>query len=766
MKHFITTIVFFSIIILTSCNKEKKNEPSNTTTTTTTPTIKKDYTLGSVTDICGNKYTYINFNGKTWMAQNMRCNKYDTKSEQSGKTLSTSTKNYAPCYIDASERYNWDEESKKNGTNLTDEQILQLGYLYSWSAAVGLKSYDEAKEKTYFSYTRQGICPNGWHIPTKSDWVESETNGKKLKSTTGWYNGDSEYKAGSDSHGFSALPAGYCSVSSSGSNYIKDLGTYAYFWTVDPEVTTGILGYKNTDGAFARLMGYSYDELFSISHTKTAALSVRCVKDEYQMSKVNLSLDKTEISIQVKTNTTITATTNTTDEIVWTTSNANIATITTDGKKCSINGIAVGEVEIKAEVAGVEAVCKVKVLSKESQTDNEDSGSDENIYDDIKSITLNKSELQLAIGQSEILVATVTNTSNVVISAIVDWTSLNPAIATVNNGEVTGVAPGETQVKASIAGKEAVCNVTVNAISESDINLYKKDLTKAYQGYNMYKYTEENWDIITGIYNTAMNDLGKCITVAEASNVNKEAKAAMEAVPISVGVIGTVTDICGNTYNYVQIGSQYWMAENMRCDKYDTESERASATISSSSSQTLAPYYMDASDKSNWNTFESEYSGNLSEEQISKLGYLYNWAAAVGLATAEEAEKQKTSFSGDRQGICPNGWHVPTKDEWSYLESYLGGHYHAGKKLQSTSGWYRDNGTDTYSFSLLPAGYAKEGSVNAVGTISYLWAATSDYNHAHGRCAGYDESLSTLSTSKQFAQSVRCVKRLNTSPRF
>lgn len=463
MKHFIAIIAFFSLIILSSC--KERNEPSTTTTKTPTPTTttttKKDYTLGSVTDICGNKYTYINFNGKTWMAQNMRCNKYDTKSEQSSKTLSTSTKNYAPCYIDASERYNWDEESKKNGTNLTDEQILQLGYLYSWSAAVGLKSYDEAKEKTYFSYTRQGICPNGWHIPTKSDWVESETNGKKLKSTTGWYNGDSEYKAGSDSYGFSALPAGYCSVSSSGSNYIKDLGTYAYFWTVDPEVTTGILGYKNSSGAFARLMGYSYDELFSISHTKTAALSVRCVKDEYQMSKVNLSLDKTEISIQVKTNTTITATTNTTDEIVWTTSNANIATITTDGKKCTVNGIAIGEVEIKAEVAGVEAVCKVRVLSKESQTDNEDSGSDENIYDDIKSITLNKSELQLAIGQSETLVATVTNTSGVVIRANVDWTSLNPAIATVNNGEVTGVTSGETQVKANIAGKEAVCNVTV-----------------------------------------------------------------------------------------------------------------------------------------------------------------------------------------------------------------------------------------------------------------------------------------------------------------
>ncbi len=512
MKHFIAIIAFFSLIILSSC--KERNEPSTTTTKTTTPTTttttKKDYTLGSVTDICGNKYTYINFNGKTWMAQNMRCNKYDTKSEQSGKTLSTSTKNYAPCYIDASAKYNWDEESKKNGTNLTDEQILQLGYLYSWSAAVGLTSYDEAKEKTYFSYTRQGICPNGWHIPTKSDWVESETNGKKLKSTTGWYNGDSEYKAGSDSYGFSALPAGYCSVSSSGSNYIKDLGTYAYFWTVDPEVTTGILGYKNSSGAFARLMGYSYDELFSISHTKTAALSVRCVKDEYQMSKVNLSLDKTEISIQVKTNTTITATTNTTDEIVWTTSNANIATIKIDGKKCTINGIAVGEVEIKATVAGVEAVCKVKVLNRESQTDNEDSGSDENIYDDIKSITLNKSELQLAIGQSETLVATVTNTSDIVVWAPIEWTVYDnivkiSSISDVNKIKITGVATGEVKIKASVAGKEAVCVVKVLPSDKVETPLVASTpgmFTVVFKVPELQCYS----DLLIGFHSSSIND--------------------------------------------------------------------------------------------------------------------------------------------------------------------------------------------------------------------------------------------------------------------
>lgn len=43
--------------------------------------------------------------------------------------------------------------------------------------------------------------------------------------------------------------------------------------------------------------------------------------------------------------------------------------------------------------------------------------------------------------------------------------------------------------------------------------------------------------------------------------------------PENDGPAGTVKDICGNTYNYVKIGTQYWLAENMRCDKYDTKSE-------------------------------------------------------------------------------------------------------------------------------------------------------------------------------------------------
>lgn len=238
-------------------------------------------------------------------------------------------------------------------------------------------------------------------------------------------------------------------------------------------------------------------------------------------------------------------------------------------------------------------------------------------------------------------------------------------------------------------------------------------------------------------------------------------------------VNSTVKDICGNSYKYVKIGEQYWMAENMRCNKYDTESGRAGATLSTSSSF-YGPYYKDASDWSKWET--TEYSLNLTDEQVSRLGYLYSWAAAVGLETAEQAMSQTSGFNGNRQGICPNGWHVPTTAEWDVLGVALGGvedkygFYIVGRKLKATSGWYISgkygnfNGTDDYSFAALPAGYKPhEGIILDVGLYANFWTATpdkEDYECADGRYMNYssDYLAHDFYFFKDYALSVRCVK--------
>lgn len=269
------------------------------------------------------------------------------------------------------------------------------------------------------------------------------------------------------------------------------------------------------------------------------------------------------------------------------------------------------------------------------------------------------------------------------------------------------------------------------------------------------------------------------ISVLAQPNAEEKSYSAILTITLSNGqykqLIVTVegnptTEKCkASDYAQVTIGTQTWMAENYKCSKYDTESEAYNAkwltnnTISTSSSAVYTPYYNDATDKSNW--YETIFAGNLTDAQVAKLGYLYNWAAAVGV---EDGEKYGTKpFTGNRQGICPNGWHIPTKAEWSTLANYIDGddgYTDAGKKLKTTSGWYDNgNGTDTYGFAALPVGYARGGSVGGVGGDSGFWTVTpfEDYSgYAYLRYLYYDyDSLdSSDDDDKGFGRSVRCLK--------
>ena len=224
-----------------------------------------------------------------------------------------------------------------------------------------------------------------------------------------------------------------------------------------------------------------------------------------------------------------------------------------------------------------------------------------------------------------------------------------------------------------------------------------------------------------------------------------------------------VEDACKNTYPVVKIGNQYWMAENLKCNKYDTKSEAYNAswltnnTIPTSESYTYTPYYTDASDKGKW--AHDDY-GILTYTQVAKLGFLYNWAAAVGVADGTKP------FSGTRQGICPNGWHVPTRAEWQTLQEYIEktegkGEYTAGKHLKTTSGWYFRHGTDTYGFAALPAGYADGSSVKQVSEKTSFWTVTRYEGRiyvAFMKHIDEDNYLSDIDGDKCYGESVRCVK--------
>ncbi|MCQ2360563.1 MAG: hypothetical protein MJ009_03655 [Paludibacteraceae bacterium] len=236
------------------------------------------------------------------------------------------------------------------------------------------------------------------------------------------------------------------------------------------------------------------------------------------------------------------------------------------------------------------------------------------------------------------------------------------------------------------------------------------------------------------------------------------------------GPVTSVTDCQGHTYPVIKVGEQYWMAENLQCTKYDTQSERAGEILHTTDTRTSAPHYVDCRIKSNWSEETYRDAKFLSEEQIKKLGLLYNWTAAMGYESASEIENYTREYWERRQGICPNGWHIPSRADWNLLVEAIGGETeedliqtvpHIGAVLQSNSGWYGGgSGTDEIGFSVLPAGFAMGNTLHCVGTRSFIWSVnTYDGKYVYYKIFTCDDSdlhelFSVVNTA---AISVRCV---------
>jgi uncharacterized protein (TIGR02145 family) len=157
--------------------------------------------------------------------------------------------------------------------------------------------------------------------------------------------------------------------------------------------------------------------------------------------------------------------------------------------------------------------------------------------------------------------------------------------------------------------------------------------------------------------------------------------AAAPKATAEVYTTGTFIDARdGKIYKTVKIGNQTWMAENL---KYATTSGSWCYTI---------PYDANDGEKAN----------------CAKYGRLYDWATA--------------------KSACPEGWHLPSKDEWQTLIDYLGGNNVAGSKLKSISGWNSPNtgATDSSGFTALPGGFRDDGNnkFSFKGWLGLWWSAT------------------------------------------
>ena len=205
---------------------------------------------------------------------------------------------------------------------------------------------------------------------------------------------------------------------------------------------------------------------------------------------------------------------------------------------------------------------------------------------------------------------------------------------------------------------------------------------------------------------------------------------------------GTLTDNRdGQTYKTVKIGDQIWMAENLNYAYL-----QPTASLDSSS-----------------------FCYNDSAEYCAKYGRLYTWAAAMD-SVGTWSTNGKGCGNGKTclptypvRGVCPEGWHLPTQEEFETLINAVGGQSKAGKMLRFTSGWNSNgNGTDAYGFSALSVGWRYEyGSYYGNGEEVDFWSST-EYNNISAiyRYLHYDDEnlLGENFGSKRDGFSVRCVK--------
>ncbi len=217
--------------------------------------------------------------------------------------------------------------------------------------------------------------------------------------------------------------------------------------------------------------------------------------------------------------------------------------------------------------------------------------------------------------------------------------------------------------------------------------------------------------------------------------------------------VAIITDVENNKYNTVQVGLQCWMKENLRTTKY---ADGTSIPHGSTYSYDDPYWYYPNNDSTNKPTY----------------GLLYNWVSVMGKSFSSDSNPSGV------QGICPNGWHVPSDAEWTQLTDYVSSQNqyvcvntstYIAKALAANTGWNTDNGVcvvgndltanNTTGFGVLPAGYFF-AAYSYFGTYAEFWSSTATDNtgayciYMYHNCAYVKRTVGTTFG----AYSVRCLK--------
>ena len=290
----------------------------------------------------------------------------------------------------------------------------------------------------------------------------------------------------------------------------------------------------------------------------------------------------------------------------------------------------------------------------------------------------------------------------------------------------------------------APTNLTGIAISGTQINLSWTDNATNEAGYKVQRKTTGGsfTDVgSTGNDMSTFSDLGLTNNTAYTyrvyayNSVGNSLQYSNE-ITITTSTSGgsSVTDIDGNIYPTVQICNQVWTAKNLDVSHYRNGD--------------LIPQVTDPTQWSNLTTGAWCYYENNSANGTI-YGKLYNWYAV-----------------NDPRGLAPTGYHVPSNDEWTSLETCLGGASVAGGAMKEAGlmHWLTTNtgATNSSGFSGLPGGdRSGNGNFeNNIGSSGFWWSSTEgSTSSAWNRYLVYDSRLvDRFNDDKPIGFSVRCLR--------
>ena len=693
-----------------------------------------------VTDVDGNMYSTVQIGGQCWMRSNLRTTRYaDGTAVPVGNSAFCETN---PYYYDYSnQRFT----------------LRERGYLYNWPAVM----HNQSSSNTMPSDV-QGICPDGWHLPSYAEWTELENYvksqsqyrcggnsndiAKAMVSAYGWknYNNTVSCLPGTDSvmnnaTGFSAIPAGKCAYGSLSSCY-ED----CYLWS------TTDYGNGSTTAYYRRLT-YGNTNFPIGRDVKSYGCSVRCLKDTASSGGDTPCIGTHNLETESSCGN------YTWHGQTYSESGAYTYAYTNNDGCASVDTLKLTILQAVTTTTSAIA-CESYTWNGQTYTQSGDYAQTFTAANGCDSVVT----LHLTIYQP------VATTSSATACESYTWheqTYTQSGNYTYNYTNEYGCPCTET------------LQLTINHGSH---NVF----TETAEGsYTWHEQTYTTSGTYTYTYNNAqgcesMDTLHLTVT---SSPPTPPTPPTPPADTIADGYpcpnAHTATDHEGNVYNTVLIGSQCWTKENMRC-----------TTSPSTGSSLLTDFSSSASKAASW------HPNNASHDPA--YGLIYNWCAALDtfkttggvpeVASANSSTTLYCTISGHRRGICPQGWHVPNDTEWAQLMAYV---YNNGyrcndcsylslsadftsciaKALSDTTGWNTDDGecvvgndlsaNNATGFSALPGGCYSSNSYRNYGQKAYFWSSDVSYGYADYAYLSYNYDEMTRIDERMSAKfSVRCLK--------